>query len=1430
MSRPNDHVVEFRDSQSRSSQGTYIEEDSTFRSKWEKTNIFGRLHFTHIIPFFKMVHRSKGHKVTLNDLPRLGKTERVEAFDDKLMRNYERQQFTRPGLPKSMPRAIMRTFVKEIIWQFIFQFGFFGLRLVYGFFLHELLETLDDPTNSVGECFRSAIGLFVCMVVSMYSSQQAYFNNYNLVTKSKAAIISVIYKKITRTSLYSLNQISMGKIVNIVANDINSFDKFFNLFALCLMPIVFGGGIAIMCVFYGAACLTGFAFILLTFPIQFKLAKSSSPIRKEKNLITDKRVKLTDEILDTIRLLKMYTWEMAFKGRIEEVREKEVQLLQKLAYREGGQRVLAFSAISGSSFIIFLTYSLTGGTITVPLVFSTIFIMQVVAMYGVFIPAMGIAFLIEARLTFRRIEQILNLPEVKTHKYKRPASIENAIEFKSFSGFWDLPQDPTKKKTSVIVDPKAALDALSLKPNKSLEEAKEVFKHVRAVSAGSMDLEDQPQREVLEEKANFDLKDPNGKQNLIKDKKINVEEAVLKDLNLDIKAQTLTAIIGRVGSGKSTLLLSLTGEMPRLEGVLRVSGKIAYVEQEPIIFSGTIRENILFGLDFDDEFYARVVRASNLINDFKSFALKDLTEIGEKGITLSGGQKARVALARALYSRADIYLLDDPLSAVDTKVAKQLYENAIRTFLRDKTVLLATHQVHFVRDAEKIVVMDEGRIVASGTYDELLAQGVQLEAMTDEVADNQPKFEEEEDRQGQLQEDNYEDRQGAENIANEETGKLFGDEDTNSGKVTWKIYKQYVKLCLTPVTGAILLILLVGTEGLNIAYGRVVGLWGQGDIERNTALGVAGGLAIANYCFFFTKNVVYNRATLRGSRKLHDNMLDVVLKNQVQFFDTNPLGRILSRFSHDVGIMDKILPQYLLDILEGNMYLFALFIVVWVINPWVVISGVATIIVFVLIIKFTTPTVVVARQLELVSRSPIYSFFSLTLSGLIAVRSFGQAETFNKRFTTMVNAFAKANYTFWHSSRLMSMLIDYSSTIGCIIGLSIYIATKNSVTQSLIGQGALYLLLLNEQIQWILRQTINVNLFMASAARILDYTYNNMREAPLTLPSDEEFLKSGWPQHGEIEFQNVFMKYRPTTDHVVKGLSFKVTPGEKIGCVGRTGAGKSSILQILFRMVEIDRSIEAETSLKIDNKDIGELGLHALRKNISIIPQAPVIFSGTIKRNLDPFGTKTDEELWQVLEEVNLKHYIERMEKKLETDMSNANQVFSVGQKQLVCLARAILKKSKIIVLDEATANVDFETDVFIQHTIMEKFKDCTVFTIAHRLSTIANYDRILVMSQGKLVEFDAPYRLLVENQGDNNITNHQGIFASMVKNTGQKASRHIFETAKNKFYGVIHPTDPVIALDQTRPIQIRQHLQAAGGDILNLDVSGGSFNSSRVR
>jgi ATP-binding cassette subfamily C (CFTR/MRP) protein 4 len=318
---------------------------------------------------------------------------------------------------------------------------------------------------------------------------------------------------------------------------------------------------------------------------------------------------------------------------------------------------------------------------------------------------------------------------------------------------------------------------------------------------------------------------------------------------------------------------------------------------------------------------------------------------------------------------------------------------------------------------------------------------------------------------------------------------------------------------------------------------------------------------------------------------------------------------------------------------------------------------------------------------------------------------------------------------------------------------------------------------------YFIKMTLQMDLSMQSTERVLRYT-ELPEEAPAEVPEEDnrimEKFDGKWPKRGEIIFHNVFMKYDPKLPYVLQGLNFTISPGMKVGCVGRTGAGKSSIVQVLFRMFEIEKNEDSE--ILIDRVDIRTLGLETLRRNLSIIPQTATIFTGTIRRNLDPFSQYPESKLWEVLKEVNLKQYVESLEKKLDTDMSVSTTVFSAGQKQLVCLARAILRESKIIILDEATANVDIKTDNFIQEKVNEKFKSCTVLTIAHRLTTIAHYDRILVMDKGKVAEYDNPYLLLVKQPGDMHITNKEGIFAQMVMNTGKSTARKIFEIAASKY------------------------------------------------
>jgi len=397
----------------------------------------------------------------------------------------------------------------------------------------------------------------------------------------------------------------------------------------------------------------------------------------------------------------------------------------------------------------------------------------------------------------------------------------------------------------------------------------------------------------------------------------------------------------------------------------------------------------------------------------------------------------------------------------------------------------------------------------------------------------------------------------------------------------------------------------------------------------------------------------------------------------------------------------------------------------------------------------------------------------------MVIRAYHQQKNFELKFRGLLHDNIKANITYRMCSRFFGFYVDYIYNISAICSLLIIAALKDT-NPGLFGLSLSFILSVAGVLQIGLRQAVQTNVLMASVKRVQEYCHIPS-EAPLELPEDKN---PNWPQNGKITFSDVYMKYRENTDHIVKGLTFEARPGEKIGCIGRTGAGKSSIIQILFRMVEIDRvgKDEALSYLKIDDVDTKSLGLHLLRNNISIIPQTPFVFTGTVRNNLDPLNKHTDEELWAVLEDVGLRNFVRKFDKKLYADMTNAASLFSAGQKQLICLARAILKKSKIIVLDEATANVDIETDNFIQKKIADNFADCTVFTIAHRLSTIADYDKILVLDKGQKVEFDAPYKLLVKELGDDKITNTDGHFASMVLQTGAKASKQIYEKAKRSY------------------------------------------------
>jgi len=1313
-----------------------------FKSIMQKANFLNYLHFGFI---FKTVKQAKalskhGKNLEIDDLPALAWEERPDVIEKKFL-FYLDQQKERNQKP-NLGWAIFLAYKGFLGLATLLQTLFIFLKIFTCWILMQLLEHLGDPLESVGKAFQWAGILSVVLIISMYFDHHYFYVLTLAPTHIKAGVISMIYNKVTRISLYSLNQMSLGKIVNIIANDVNVFERTGNFLpSLITGPLALIGATAMLWIFYGPVCLVGIGIVILGFPLQQYLAQSATKPRDEKNKVTDARVKLTNDVIEGIRLLKMYTWELIFGENIKQIRKQEVSLLRKVLSIEAISRGFAYTTQPIACFSIFLVYSLTGGELTSAIVFPTTFLISTLKTNAITSFASALNFLAEAKLLFDRVLEIMQAPEISGKVNVEPLNPTNAVEFDGFSATW------------------------------------------------SKEYEDEPFTAIT---PNLTVS-VNEKLNIMST--ITEEAKTLQDITLNIKRGSLNALIGRVGSGKSSLMLALTGEMPHMTGKLRIDGRIAYVEQEPTIFSGTIRDNILFGRDYKPDFYHQVINACCLDRDLQLFANGDMSEVGEKGINISGGQKARLALARAVYSDADIYLLDDPLSAVDSKVASQLFDNAICGMLRNKTVILATHQVHFVKNLKDIMIIDNGRVLGKGSYDELKSKGIPIwkifsatttatptpknglasrsmlfHSNTEDFNNSESDFKEEEEEEKVIK------------LDDEDKGKLVKAEDQESGKLTWKNYIMYFsKMGKKPIL-VIAFLVFLGNEIANVGFSRILGSWSDGDLDNEIAMIIMGLITIFIVFIYISKNIMFNLMMLRASNKMHSKMINNIIKAPTEFFDTNPVGRILNRFSNDVGVADRTITSFAMDVVEVLFSVISMIITIAVISPLTLIPSVIASILIVFALLYCYESIKMSRNHDLLSRSPLYSLFSTTLSGLLVIRSYHQEKIFEKKFQKTLHDNIKANITYRMCSRFFGFYVDYIYNISAICSLLIVSGLKNN-NPGLFGLSLSFILSIAGVLQIGLRQAVQTNVLMASVKRVQEYC-DIPQEAPVELPQDVELKKAKWPLKGEISFKNVFMKYRKNTDHIVKGLTLDVKSGEKIGCIGRTGAGKSSIIQILFRMIEIDREGKNPESsyLKIDGVDTQKLGLHLLRDNISIIPQTPFVFSGTVKSNLDPLHKHSDAELWKVLEDVNLKFFVDRIDKKLYADMTNAASLFSTGQKQLICLARAILKKSKILVLDEATANVDMETDRFIQKKIMEKFSDCTIFTIAHRLSTIADYDKILVLDKGQKVEFDIPYKLLVKDINDNRITNKQGHFASMVLNTGPKTSKQIFEKAKKAY------------------------------------------------
>uniref|UniRef100_A0A4W6CWU9 ATP-binding cassette, sub-family C (CFTR/MRP), member 4 n=1 Tax=Lates calcarifer TaxID=8187 RepID=A0A4W6CWU9_LATCA len=728
----------------------------------------------------------------------------------------------------------------------------------------------------------------------------------------------------------------------------------------------------------------------------------------------------------------------------------------------------------------------------------------------------------------------------------------------------------------------------------------------------------------------------------------------------------------KVNLSSSSLLSAILGELPCDTGTMKVKGQLTYASQQPWVFPGTIRSNILFGRELNLQRYERVIRACALK---KLLPYGDLTLIGDRGATLSGGQKARLNLARAVYQEADIYLLDDPLSAVDAEVGKHLFEQCICGLLRNKCRILVTHQLQHLKAADQIVVLKE--VCA-------------------------------------------------------ETVCTMAEETRVEGDISGHVYLKYFTAGCNPV------VLVNISEKLLFLF---------------------SGLTAVAVVFGYARSLVIFHGLVRSAQTLHNSMFSAVLRAPVHFFDVNPIGRILNRFSKDISQIDSMLPITFVDFYQLFLQNVGVVAVAASVIPLILIPVIPLLFIFLYLRRFYLCTSRDVKRLESTTRSPVFSHLSSSLQGLWTIRAFRAEERLKEAFDAHQDLHSGAWFLFLMTSRWFALRLDSIcsifitlTTFGCVL-------LRDGLEAGEVGLVLTYAVTLVGNFQWTVRQSAEVENMMTSVERVVEYT-ELKSEAPW---ETQKRPPSDWPSRGMVTFNGVNFSYSRDAPLVLRDINATFQPNEKVGIVGRTGAGKSSLVSALFRLAE------PQGKIYIDGVLTSEIGLHDLRQKMSIIPQDPVLFTDTVRKNLDPFNQHTDDNLWKALEEVQLKSVVEELPGKLETVLAESGSNFSVGQRQLVCLARAILRKNRILIIDEATANVDPRTDELIQKTIRDKFRECTVLTIAHRLNTIIDSDRILVLDSGAIQELDRPITLL---------QNKEGAFYNMVQQMGPAEAAALLESA----------------------------------------------------
>ncbi|KAJ5795133.1 ABC transporter integral membrane type 1 [Penicillium paradoxum] len=1346
-----------------------------------------------------------------------------------------RKRQMKGSLAWKLLRFFMGTILKQGAWTVFANLFVFMPSLL----LKAILEYVEDPRSTTpNAAWLFAILLFCCATVQGVADGQSLYIGRKMGVKIRAIIIGEIYAKALRrkagasveaakksveepilpkdkkkrifsfgrkkkaangsdteagtkpdTKAEEPTQANVGTIINLMAIDsfkVSEVGAYLH-FLWASVPVQIIMAVTLLYHIMGFSSFAGIALMALMLPVNLVIARQFNKVQNQILKGTDARIHATNEVLQNIRIIKYFAWEQRFQDIVGEKRKTELKALRKRYILWSSAATVWYGTPILITFMSFFLYTVVEKKQLTPSIAFPALSMFSLLRVPLDQLADMVAHVQECKVSLDRVDKYLN--EEETGKYEQlcdstTAGTPSKIGLEGATLSWGNVKPEDQESGS-----DAALDAFRL---------------------------------------------------------INVDvEFLVGKLNI---------IAGATGSGKTSLLMALLGEMQLIEGRVHLPGgvssraelpvdpetglidSVAYCAQEAWLVNDTVKENIIFASPYDERRYRAVLKACALERDLAILDAGDQTLVGEKGISLSGGQKQRISLARAIYSSGRHLLLDDCLSAVDSHTAKHIFRQALTgPLMFNRTCILVTHNVALtVPQADHVVVLENGRVSAQGRPDDVAATG----ALGDEFLKSRPASRASSrglSRAPSDHESEDEDLNGTANgKAQEDKAKL--SESKATGSIKWSTVSMYLR-AMGPWyywIGAVLVFCLqqlgsvstniwirqwansyhtskVGTEDagqyaavahlkpptFNVGSVGRVSSWSlpqlgaastpsetDGEVNVGYYLGVYALLGFLYIAISLSREAVLFWGSLHASWKIHDRLLKAVMHAKFRFFDSTPLGQLMNRFSKDVESVDQEVAPVAIGMLHSLASVIMIVILISWITPGFLIAGVFITLVYTALGAVYLNSSRDLKRLESVQRSPLYQQFGETLNGIVTIRAYGDGPRFMVDNHRRINAYNRPHIYLWASNRWLALRVDWTGALVSFFSATFVLLNVGTIDAGAAGLSLTYAVTFTENVLWLVRLYSEVQQNMNSVERVREYLEVDQEAASVI---EESRPAADWPSQGAVEFSGYSTRYRPDLDPVLKEVSFSVKPGEKVGIVGRTGAGKSSLALALFRGLEAEKG-----QITIDGVDIGSIGLRDLRESITIVPQDPTLFTGSLRSNLDPFGLFSDEQIFTALRRVHLignntsgsatpatsvtltamdtndnanevngsamtvidnKNIFHNLDSLVSESGSNLSQ----GQRQLLCLARALLKNPRVLMMDEATASIDYATDAKIQETLRE-LQNSTIITIAHRLQTIIDYDKVLVLDHGRVIEYDHPWTL---------INKEEGVFRSMCDNSG---------------------------------------------------------------